>query len=213
MNIVDSKKLKKIPEKNKTYYSSFAIFKHKNTQPFIVSVLSSEDENEIKDTLLHIKQHYKDTDIHILTTWIEKVLEEADKEKFYKRICESYVKTMLAEKIIENPCNQTVLHIFLADEAIDLNQSGKIGLNNYKNYLMDNESIYEYKSYENFYKYYVQDFIKQDIRDLGLFNGKDNEWDFYISYSDMKKLNLEEIINEELEDEIFSDSNEEEVQI
>ena len=49
----------------------------------------------------------------------------------------------------------------------------------------------------------------EDIRDLGLFNGGNNEWDFYISYNDMKLLGMENEINKSIEIEIAEDFKEE----
>lgn len=205
---------KSLDDKN-IYYNGLAVFKKINEKPFIVSVSSEVEKNEVANSLERVKEHYKGTDIQILTTWIEKTKreDEIEKNSLYKRVCQNYVKTMLSQKIIENYKRNSIIYVFLLDSAIDLNRKEKITLDNYKNYLIDSKSFYEYKSYEELYNCFVKDFIKQDIQDLGLFNGKDNEWDFYISYNDMKMLGFEKIIYQQMENnELFELSTEEEIE-
>lgn len=136
------------------------------------------------------------------------------RELFYKRICERYIGTMYTQILLQNfQNNNSIIHAYIKDEAIDLKYEREINLQNYKEYLKDEESVYEYNTYEDFYKEFVKDYILEDIRDLGLFNGENNEWDFYISYNDIKLLGMEDEINKSIEKEIaedFKEENEEE---
>jgi len=113
---------------------------------------------------------------------------------------------MEAELIFENKeNNNSILHAYIEDEAIDLKHEGKININNVKEYLLDEESIYEYETYEDFYEQYVRDGIHADIRDLGLFNGENDKWDFYLSYNDMILLGMEKSIEDSIIEEIAED--------
>lgn len=193
-------------KKTSNFYNGLAVLKSTNEKPFVISVSTDKDIKIIENNLLRVKEHYKYTDIRVISTWIEEIFPNDD--SIYKRVCKNYIKTMLSQMIIEKS-NNSILHLVLDDNAIDLNKNGKINLYNYKNYALSEDSITEYKSYKELYENFVKDFIIIDVRDLELLNGKNGEWDFYISYNDMKKLELEEIVNNQLENEIFDETIEE----
>lgn len=186
-------------------YNALAVCQKPNEKPFVVSVYTYFDKDVVISSLERFKRNYKNTEIKILSSWIEKVETQklnnspAHKEEFYKRICQNYINTMCAELLLENKeNNNSILHAHIEDDAIDLKNEGKININNVKEYLFDEESIYEYETYEEFYELYVKDSIYCDIRDLGLFNCGNDEWDFYISYNDMILLGMEKIIEENI---------------
>ena len=110
---------------------------------------------------------------------------------------------MDTQVLFQNPQNnKSIVHAYIGDEDIDLKYEKKINPQNYKEYIEDEESVCEYDTYEDFYEAFVKDFILDDIWDLGLFNGKNNEWDFYISYNDMILLGMEDEINKSIVEEI-----------
>lgn len=184
-------------------YNALAVCQKPNEKPFVVSIYTYFDKDVVISNLERFKRKYKDTEIKVLSTWIEKREIIDYKELFYKRICENYIKTMDTQVLFQNPQNNnSIIHAYIGDEAIDLKYKKKINLQNYKEYLNDEESVYEYDTYEDFYEAFVKDFILEDIRDLGLFNGEKNEWDFYISYNDMILLGMEDEINKSIIEEI-----------
>ena len=119
---------------------------------------------------------------------------------------------MQTQIILDNPDNNSVIHSYIGDEFIELKLDDKINIDNYKDYLLDEESTYEYNTYEDFYEEYVKDYIKVDVRDLGLFNGEQNEWDFYLSYNDMKLLGMEDLIEKAIKEEIAEEYMEEDIE-
>lgn len=197
-------------------YNALAVCQKPNEKPFVVSIYTYFDKDVVLSCLERFKRQYKGTEIKVISSWIEKVetnvkIETVDfRELFYKRICERYIGTMDTQILLQNSQNNnSIIHAYIKDEAIDLKYEREINLQNYKEYLKDEESVYEYDTYEDFYEEFVKDYILEDIRDLGLFNGANNEWDFYISYNDMKLLGMENEINKSIEIEIAEDFKEE----
>lgn len=193
-------------------YNAIAVCQKPNEKPFIVSVYAYFDKDVVISSLERFKRHYKDTEIKILSSWVEKIeTERIDdsqlyKEKFYKRICKNYIDTKDTELIFENKeNNNAILHAYIDDEAIDLKYKGKININNFKEHLYDEESIYEYETYEDFYELYIKEEICCDIEDLGLFNSENDEWDFYISYNDMILLGMEKLIEQNITEVLAED--------
>lgn len=162
------------------------------------------DENSAKDIAEHYKKDDRTTDVKI------EIIDY--KENFYKSICQKYINTMQTQIILDNPDNNSVIHSYIGDEFIELKLDDKINIDNYKDYLLDEESTYEYDTYEDFYEEYVKDYIKVDVRDLGLFNGEQNEWDFYLSYNDMKLLGMEDLIEKAIKEEIAEEYMEEDIE-
>lgn len=196
-------------------YNSIAICQKSNEKPFIVCINKNDSENIVEDSLERFKNHYKDTEIHILSSWIEEsTIDNPESEEFYKRICHNYMNTVCSQILIENPINDSVIHAYITDKAIEFKEEGKIRFDNFHDYLEDEESYYEYETYEDFYENIVKDCILEDIRDLGLFNGDNNEWNFYISYNDMILLKMGDQVDESIKEEIAEDfeiDNEEEI--
>ena len=114
---------------------------------------------------------------------IIKILDE--EEKFYKSVCQKYVRTMSKEMLLEK--DNKILHIFIEDDFIDLKEKGKINNQNYKDYLDGNFEVYEYDFYQDFYNGTVKDEIAYDLNDLELFD-EDGNWDFYITFEELKKV-------------------------
>ena len=114
---------------------------------------------------------------------IIKILDED--EKFYKSVCEKYVGTMSKEMLLE--IDNKIVHIFIEDEYISLNEDGKINSKNYKDYLDGNFQVYKYDSYQELYNSVIKDEIAYDLNDLELFDSNGN-WDFYITFEELKKV-------------------------
>lgn len=197
-------------------YNALAVCQKPNEKPFVVSIYTYFDKDVVLSCLERFKRQYEGTEIKVISSWIEKVETDAKieivdfRELFYKRICERYIGTMDTQILLQNSQNNnSIIHAYIKDEAIDLKYEREINLQNYKEYIKDEESVYEYDTYEDFYEKFVKDYILEDIRDLGLFNGANNEWDFYISYNDMKLLGMENEINKSIAIEIAEDFKEE----
>lgn len=109
-------------------------------------------------------------------------------EEFYKDICTSYIKTMNLEFLTEK--DKTIYHGFFPDDEIaeKLNYGNNVKTDDL---LKVSEATTKYKSYKDFYFDYVQDEIINDVLDIGT-RGPNNEWDFYISEEDCKRLNIGE---------------------
>ena len=108
-----------------------------------------------------------------------------EEEQFYKIICQKYIKTMEKEMLLEK--DDQILHIFIKDEYIYLKHDDKINNINYQNYLDNNFETYKYNSYQELYNFVIEDEIKHDIDDLGLFD-ENNKWNFYINFEELKKI-------------------------
>lgn len=161
-------------------------------------------ESDAKDIVEYYKKSDKTTDVRIETIDY--------KENFYKSICQKYINTMLTQIVIDNPNINSVLHSYIKDEFTELKLDNKINIDNYKDYLLNEESIYEYDTYEDFYEEYVKDYIKTDVKEIGLFNGKQNEWDFYLSYNDMKLLGMEDLVEKAIKEEIAEEYMEDDIE-
>ena len=107
-------------------------------------------------------------------------------EEFFKNICQKYIDTMSKEMLLEAD-NKKILYIFIEDEYIELKEKGSINIQNYKDYLDGNFTVYQYDSYQELYKATIEDEILNDIEDLGLFDDN-NQWNFYITFEELKRL-------------------------
>lgn len=113
-------------------------------------------------------------------------------EKFYKNICQKYVNTMSKEMIIKTKKN--ILHIYIEDDYIDLKEDRKINKKNFRKYLDKNFEVYHYETYKEFFDAYIKNEIAYDVRDLGLM--EDEEWSFYISFEELKRIGYGYMIKE-----------------
>lgn len=107
-------------------------------------------------------------------------------EEFFKNICQKYIDTMSKEMLLEAD-NKKILYIFIEDEYIELKEKGSINIQNYKDYLDGDFTVYQYNSYQELYKATIEDEILNDIEDLGLFDDN-NQWNFYITFEELKRL-------------------------
>lgn len=111
-------------------------------------------------------------------------------EKFYERICRAYINTMNLEFVFVNPeNNNSIAHGYFIDDET-ANKYGKIiNSENYREYAsadFNEEMIYEYDTWEDFYEQYVKDEIQHDLWDIGIDGVLD-----YLSKEDLAQLELE----------------------
>ena len=124
-------------------YNALAVRQRPNEKPFVVSIYTYFDKDVVISNLERFKRKYKDTEIKVLSSWKEKTEIIDYKEPFYKRICENYIKTMDTQVLFQNPQNNnSIVHAYIGDEAIDLKYEKKINLQNCKEYLNGKESVY-----------------------------------------------------------------------
>ncbi|MCI8384535.1 MAG: hypothetical protein HFJ33_06750 [Clostridia bacterium] len=71
-------------------YKALAVCQKPNEKPFVVSIYTYFDKDVVISNLERFKRKYKDTEINVLSSWIEKTEIIDYKEPFYKRICENY---------------------------------------------------------------------------------------------------------------------------
>lgn len=117
---------------------------------------------------------------------IEKLIKILDEEEqFYKTVCKKYVDTMSKEMILES--ENKILHIYIKDEYIDLKKSGKINIQNYKEYLDEDFELYEYDSYQDLYNSVIKDEVVYDLNDLELVDDEEN-WVFYLTFEELKRI-------------------------
>lgn len=120
-------------------------------------------------------------------------------EKFYKRIVTSCLDSENKYIALDNGDN--VKYLILDDEAKSSTNDGKdITLQNYKDYLdYDFEGIndQDFSSWEELYYAYIEDQIRADIEDIGLYSDgstekdENNKYDFYVSLDDLKTLGFD----------------------
>ena len=113
-------------------------------------------------------------------------------ELFYKTICEKYVATMNKEVLLE--INNKIVHIFIEDEFIDLKDEGKINKDNYKEYLDNDFSEYEYESYSELFNQVIKDDIAYDLNDLGVFD-LEGQWEFYLTFEEIRRIEMQYEMN------------------
>ena len=87
--------------------------------------------------------------------------EKETSEEFYKRICMTYTETKTYDILFED--NGKAVSIALSDDDLDIKD--KITVKNYKELLNDDE-IYTYDKFEDYYKDEIEWEIKRDIEDL-----------------------------------------------
>lgn len=116
-----------------------------------------------------------------------------ENEMFYKTICEKYIATMNKEVLLE--FNNKIVHIFISDDYINLKDEGKINENNYKKYLDNDFSEYQYDSYYELFNQVIKDEIAYDLNDLGVFDLED-KWDFYLTFEELRKIGLGDIVKD-----------------
>jgi len=138
----------------------------------------------------------------ITPQFYEKISEKLDKvnvndiknvlqteEEMYKNICKKYVETISNEMLIEN--NDEILHFLIDDKFISLKDKGEITVDNYKNYLDDYDCVYRYNTYKELYEDEINQEICNDIENEGVMD-ENNVWDFYLTYEELKQINLED---------------------
>lgn len=114
-------------------------------------------------------------------------------EKFYKTICEKYVATMSKEMLLE--INNKIVYIFVEDKYIDLKDEGKINKENYKKYLEEDYSEFEYDSYNDLFNQVIKDNIRYDLNDLGVFD-LDGQWEFYLTFEELRQIGFGDIVKD-----------------
>lgn len=120
-------------------------------------------------------------------------------EKFYKKIVTNCLDS--ENKYIALDNGDKVKYLILNDEAKSSTNNGKdITLQNYKDYLdYDFEGIndQDFSSWEELYYAYIEDQIRADIEDIGLYSDgstekdENNKYDFYVSLDDLKTLGFD----------------------
>lgn len=152
----------------------------------------------IKGCEYHIEMIRDDWEIveESITEDVEEDLDEA----FYEKICRAYIDTVNLEWVAEDKMNGTVVHGYFENDDYANKYKDKVNNDNFRDiyygqytdeYIEEKEpEYYSYQGWENFYYDYVEDEIKHDIEDIGVYSYIDDTWDFYISEEDLIKLEL-----------------------
>ena len=113
----------------------------------------------------------------------KKLLVEDLDEAFYEKVCRAYVDSQGLEWVAIDTDNNSVLHGYFADDedSEDWEYGNKLNSGNIKDFIADRDGTYHvYDNWEDLYKNYIKNEIKEDIHDIGVYD-YDNKWDFYIS--------------------------------